>query len=189
VSAIDVDRVASAVSDLLTALGCNLQSEALADTPRRVARAWIEQLDGMHHVADEVLDTTFPAERYDEVIVLREIPFYSTCEHHLLPFHGSADVAYIPGDGRVVGLSKLARLVELHARRLQLQERLTRSVADDLERVLKPRGVAVIVRAQHLCMQARGIMKPGAAMVTSVMRGAFRESAEARAEVIALVQR
>lgn len=187
---IDIDRVTGAVTELLSALGFDLASESIARTPERVARAWVEQLRGMQETAEQVLGCTFPAERYDEVIVLREIPFYSTCEHHLLPFHGSADVAYIPnGGGRVVGLSKLARLVELHARRLQLQERLTCAIAEDLERVLHPRGVAVIVRAQHLCMQSRGVLKPGAAMITSVMRGVFRESAEARAEVMALVQR
>jgi len=186
---IDHDAVVAAVRVLLVALDHNVYDPALRDTPERVARAWEEQLAGVGQHAEEILGATFEADRYDEIILLRDIPFYSTCEHHLLPFHGTADVAYVPKQGaRVVGLSKLARLVELHARRLQLQERMTQGIADDLARVLSPDGVAVVVRAQHLCMCARGVSKPGASMVTSVMRGCFREKLEARAELLALLR-
>lgn len=182
------ERVVGAVYELLAALGFDTTDEAIKDTPARVARAWREQLDGYGHTAERVLGTIFRAE-YDEIVLLRDIPFYSTCEHHLLPFHGVAHVAYIPGEGRgVVGLSKLARLVDMHARRLQLQERLTQSIAVDLERVLGAKGVAVIVSAQHLCMCARGIKKAGASMSTSVMRGVFRAKPEARAELLQLIE-
>ncbi len=189
---INRQAAATAVRDLLLALGCDPSSDALRDTPARAARAWTEQLAGYGQTAEEVLGTTFDAAEYDEVVLLRQIPFYSTCEHHLLPFCGTADVAYVPGvlspgPARVVGLSKLARLVDIHARRLQLQERMTQAIADDLERVLDPAGVAVIVRAQHLCMCARGVGKAGASMVTAVMRGCFRKKPEARTELLMLV--
>jgi GTP cyclohydrolase I len=186
---IDRRRAEVAVADLLGALGYDVASDALAATPARVARAWEEQLGGRSLVAEEILSHDFDAEGYDEMVLLRAIPFYSTCEHHLLPFHGSADVAYVPSKGRVVGLSKLARLVDMHARRLQLQERLTAEVAADLTRVLAPVGVAVVVRAQHLCVCSRGVQKPGAEMVTSVMLGCFRTKPEARAELLALLGR
>lgn len=187
---IDHDRVEAAVRELLAALGQDPSSEALRDTPARVARAWKEQLSGYDGSAEEVLRTDFTAD-YDDIILLRDIPFYSTCEHHLLPFHGVAHVAYIPQDAKpakVVGLSKLARLVELHARRLQLQERMTQEIARDLCRVVNAKAVGVVVRAQHLCMCARGVSKPGAEMVTSHMRGIFRMNAEARAELLQLLR-
>ncbi|HLK14779.1 MAG TPA: GTP cyclohydrolase I FolE [Fimbriimonadaceae bacterium] len=181
-------RVVKAVRSLLVALDYDPSDAALVDTPERVARAWAEQLAGVNQKAEEILGATFDAARYDEIILLRDIPFHSTCEHHLLPFHGTADVAYVPKvTARVVGLSKLARLVDLHARRLQLQERMTQGIADDLARVIEPAGVAVVVRAQHLCMCARGVGKPGAVMVTSVMRGCFRDAPEARAELMSLL--
>jgi len=185
---IDGERVERAVRELLAALGYDPAQEAIVETPKRVARAWAEQLAGVGEKADDVLAATFAADDYDAIVLLRDIPFYSTCEHHLLPFHGTVDVAYVPMPGsRVVGLSKLARLVEMHARRLQLQERMTQGIADDLNRVLEPAGVAVVVRAQHLCMCARGVGKPGAVMVTSVMLGCFRDKPEARAELMMLV--
>jgi GTP cyclohydrolase I len=182
------EAVRGAVRAMLQALGFDVTDQAIVDTPARVARAWKEQLAGYWLKAEDVLKTQFDAAEYDEVVALRSIPFFSTCEHHLLPFYGKADVAYLPAGGKVVGLSKLARLVDMHARRLQLQERMTASIADDLERVLAPAGVAVVVEAQHLCMCARGVGKPGAAMVTSVMRGCFRNTPEARAEVMALIR-
>lgn len=172
---------------MLVALGYDPATEALRDTPARVARAWIEILGGRTETAEGVLGTQFEAPEYDEVVVLRGISFFSTCEHHLLPFHGTADVAYVPNGGRVVGLSKLARLVDMHARRLQLQERLASDIANDLTRVLAPRGAAVVIRATHFCMCSRGVSKPGAEMVTSVMLGCFRERPEARAELMALL--
>ncbi len=184
---VDQVGVRTAVAALLRALGRDTEDESIRDTPDRVARAWTELLAGYGQRAEEVLATTFGAGEYDQIVALRDIPFFSTCEHHLLPFHGTADVAYVP-NGRVVGLSKLARLVDMHARRLQLQERMTRDVASDLERVLGASAVAVVVRAQHLCMCARGVGKSGASMVTSDVRGAFREEASARAEVFALLK-
>lgn len=177
---------ARAVADLLEALGYDVNSDALRGTPDRVARAWEETLRGRTMRAEDVLGTRFEA-TYDEVVLLRGIPFFSTCEHHLLPFSGTADVAYVPNAGRVVGLSKLARLLDMHARRLQLQERLTADVAGDLQRVLAPQGTAVVIRARHLCMCARGVCKPDAEMVTSVMLGCFRDKPEARAELLALI--
>ncbi len=182
-------EVRDAVRSLLVALGYDPNARELKETPDRVARAWEEQLSGRNQQAADILRTDFEANGYDEVVLLRGVPFYSTCEHHLLPFSGTADIAYVPEGGRVVGLSKLARLVDLHARRLQLQERLTRDIASDLREVLNPKGVAVVVRAAHLCMCSRGVSKPGAEMVTSVMLGCFRERPEARAELMALIGR
>jgi GTP cyclohydrolase IA len=192
VKTINVDGVTMAVTHLLTALGYDVHEDGLRETPGRVARAWVEQLAGNNTTAETILGTTFDAGQYDEIVLLRHIPFYSTCEHHLLPFYGTADVAYVPCGrsgkaARVVGLSKLARLVDMHARRLQLQERMTEGIADDLARVLQPAGVGVVVRAQHMCMCSRGIGKPGSQMVTSVMRGCFREKPEARAELMTLL--
>lgn len=186
---IDGRSAAEAVTALLLALGYDPETEALAGTPERVARAWAEALQGRNLTAEEVLGTQFEAPQYDEMVVLRGIPFFSTCEHHLLPFHGSADVAYVPSGGRVVGLSKLARLVDMHARRLQLQERLTADVANDLQRVLAPLGAAVVIRATHFCMCSRGVNKPAAEMITSVTLGCFRDRPEARAELMALLDR
>lgn len=179
------------VRNLLIALGYDPDHEALRDTPKRVAKAMRDATSGRQHRAEEVLGTTFAADGYDEVILLRNIPFYSMCEHHLLPFHGHAHVAYVPGQSterRVVGLSKLARLVDMHARRLQLQERMTADIANDLERVLGATGVGVIVSAKHLCMCSRGVAKDGASMVTSVMRGCFMTKPEARAELLGLIR-
>lgn len=193
----DHERAKRAVAELLAAMGYDVSAEEIVDTPDRVARSMREMTAGRALTAEAVLGRTFPAEQYDEVIALRDIPFYSLCEHHLLPFFGKAHVAYVPGDGgrdgntarRVVGLSKLARLVDMHARRLQLQERMTASIAEDLERVLEPKGAAVIVEAAHLCMCSRGVGKPGSSMVTSVMRGCFRDTPAARAEVMGFMIR
>lgn len=160
----------------------------MADTPARVVRAFEEMTLGYRQKAEDVLKTDFDAEGYDEIVALRDVPFHSLCEHHLLPFHGTASVAYLPAGGRVVGLSKLARLVEMHARRFQIQERMTRDIAADLERVLHAAGVAVVVKARHSCMEARGIRKAGAAMVTSALLGVFYDKPEARAEVMALLR-
>lgn len=185
-------KVEAAVRDMLLALGIDAQDAAVRDTPRRVAKAWREMLSGYEQTAEEVTRTTggehFDGCGYDQAIVLRDISFISTCEHHLLPFRGTACVSYIPGaGGRVLGVSKLARLVEMHARRLQLQERLTRDVAYDLQRVSDAKAVAVVVEAQHLCMVARGVRKETTTMVTSEMLGVYRDDATARAEVLALM--
>lgn len=190
-AALAVDDVAAeiAIRDFLRAFGYEVDgSDALVDTPARVVRAWRELLAGRDVSAHEVLARTFEADGFDEVVMLKGINFYSMCEHHLLPFHGTAHVAYIPKEGgRVVGLSKLARLVEMHARRLQLQERMTRDIAADLQEQLEPKGVAVVLQAVHLCMCARGVQKPGATMMTSTMLGAFREKGPARSEFFSLM--
>ena len=179
--AIDLTAAARAVSDLLVALGRDPDSEHLMDTPRRVAGAFAEML------TTEPFDlTTFANdEGYDELVLARDIPFQSLCEHHLLPFHGVAHVGYVPG-GRILGLSKLARVVELFARDLQVQERLTKQVADWLQAHLEPRGVGVVLEADHLCMSLRGVRATGACTVTSAVHGLLRDDARSRQEFFAL---
>ena len=179
--------VADGTRTLLLAAGLDPDSAQLKDTPSRVAKAWRERLAGYAQDPAEVLGRTFPSEGYDEMIVLGGIGFHSTCEHHLLPFSGTATVGYIPDptSKRIVGLSKLARLVDLYANRLQVQERMTRQVADALAQHLAPVGIGVLVQAAHSCMACRGIRKPGV-MTTSVLVGAMREDAAVRAEFLAL---
>jgi GTP cyclohydrolase I len=174
-----------AVRALLAAIGENPDREGLLDTPRRVAEMFAEVAGGLHEDPSTLLDVTLD-ERHEEMIVLRDIPFYSMCEHHLLPFSGVAHVAYIPR-GRIVGISKLARVVDVLARRLQVQERLTSQIADLIDERLKPRGVAVVVKAEHLCMTMRGIKKPGSLVVTSATRGGFRTKQATRTEFLALL--
>lgn len=161
--------------------------EGLADTPARMVRAMIEATKGYGEDPAAILARRFPADGYDEIVVVRGIDFASTCEHHLLPFVGKAAVAYLPGD-RIVGLSKLPRLVDCYARRLQVQERMTREIASAMVTHLSPRGVGVVIQARHLCCGVRGVRKPGAEMVTSAMLGRFRESDAARAEVLRLME-
>ena len=174
------------VVQLLKYIGEDPEREGLKATPRRYLKAFKEMTIGYSQKAEDMLCTTFDAEGYDEVIVLKDIEFVSLCEHHLLPFTGRAHVAYLPGD-RIVGLSKLARLVDMHARRLQVQERMTANIASDIERILEPRGAAVVIEAHHSCMGCRGVRKPDARMLTSSMKGTFRLSSEARAEVLHLI--
>jgi GTP cyclohydrolase IA len=184
---IDQARAEAAVRELLIAVGEDPDRPGLQDTPARVARAYAETFGGLHQDPLEVLATTFD-EDHDELVLIRDIPMYSTCEHHLVPFHGVAHVGYIPGeDGRVTGLSKLARLVDLYARRPQVQERMTRQIADAMVEGLKPRGVLVVIEAEHLCMAMRGIRKPGSRTVTSAVRGMFRDNPATRAEAMSLV--
>ncbi len=161
--------------------------EGLQDTPKRVIESWSEIFAGYGMNATELLDSTFNAEGYDGIVLLRNIEFTSTCEHHLQPFRGRAHIAYIPIK-RIVGISKLARILELHARRLQNQERITKGIADDLERELQPLGSAVIIEASHGCMQCRGVAKQQAIMTTSAMRGVFFDRLEARTELMQLIQ-
>jgi len=183
----DAARAEAAVRELLIAVGEDPDRLGLRDTPARVARAYAETFAGLWQDPEELLATTF-AEDHDEMVLVKKIPMYSTCEHHLVPFHGVAHIGYIPAeDGRVTGLSKLARLVEMYARRPQVQERMTSQVADALARVLKPRGVLVVIEAEHLCMAMRGIRKPGSTTVTSAVRGLFRDSQVTRAEAMSLV--
>ena len=160
--------------------------EGLIDTPERVVKSWEEIFTGYSLEAEKVLESTFNAEGYDGIVLLKDIEFHSTCEHHMLPFTGSAHVAYIPVE-KIVGISKLARLVELHSMRLQNQERITNSIADDLERVLKPLGCGVIIEAKHGCMQCRGVKKQNSVMATSSMRGVFFDKSEARMELLQLI--
>jgi GTP cyclohydrolase I len=187
VRGVDHARAEAAVRELLLAVGEDPDRPGLRDTPARVARAYAETFAGLWQDPYEVLTATFD-EDHDELILVKDIPMYSTCEHHLVPFHGMAHVAYIPGlDGKVTGLSKLARLVEVYARRPQVQERMTAQIADALQEVLTPRGTLVVIEAEHLCMAMRGVRKPGSRTVTSAVRGIFRENASTRAEAMSLV--
>ena len=183
----DAAGVERAIRDLLIAVGEDPDRDGLKDTPSRVARSYQEIFAGLHMQAEDVLTTTFDL-GHDEMIVVRDIEMYSTCEHHLVPFHGRAHIGYIPAEnGRITGLSKLARLVDLYARRPQVQERLTTQIADSLVRILEPRGAIVIIEAEHLCMSMRGIRKPGSTTLTSAVRGSLLEPAT-RAEAMALIQ-
>jgi GTP cyclohydrolase I len=179
-------RIERAVREIIEAIGEDPAREGLVDTPARVARMYAELFEGLRIDPAQYLKVGFDA-GHDEMVILRDIPFYSVCEHHFMPFHGIAAVGYIP-DGRVVGVSKLARLVEGYARRPQLQERLTGQVADALMETLRPDGVAVVIEAEHLCMTQRGVKKPGSRMVTSATRGLFRRNQATRAEFLSLVR-
>jgi GTP cyclohydrolase I len=184
---VDHARAEAAVRELLIAVGEDPDRPGLKDTPGRVARAYAETFAGLWQDPADILATTFD-EDHDEMVLVKDIPMYSTCEHHLVPFHGVAHIGYIPGeDGRVTGLSKLARLVEVYARRPQVQERMTSQIADALADVLKPRGVLVVIEAEHLCMAMRGIRKPGSSTVTSAVRGIFRDNPATRSEAMSLV--
>lgn len=185
----DQPRAEAAVRELLLAVGEDPDRQGLKDTPARVARAYREMFAGLYTDPDTVLDTTFD-EEHDELVLVTKIPLYSTCEHHLVAFHGMAHVGYIPGrDGRVTGLSKLARVVDLYAKRPQVQERLTAQIADALVRKLKPRGVIVVIEAEHLCMAMRGVRKAGSVTVTSAVRGQFKTDDASRSEALGLILR
>jgi GTP cyclohydrolase IA len=185
---VDLARAEAAVRELLIAIGEDPDREGLRATPARVARAYAEVFAGLHLNPDDVLQTTFD-ENHDELVLVKDIPLYSTCEHHLVPWHGSAAVGYIPGeDGRITGLSKLARVVDLYARRPQVQERLTGQVADAVMSRLQPQGVIVVVQAEHLCMAMRGVRKPGSVTVTSAVRGIFKSDQRTRAEALSLIR-
>ncbi len=185
--AVDQERVERAVLELLAAIGEDRERDGLADTPRRVASMYQELFSGLDDDPARHLKVTFAAE-HDEMVMVRDIPFASLCEHHLIPFMGRAHLAYIPGDdGRVTGLSKLARLVDGFARRLQVQERMTTQIADAIESVLAPRGVLVVVEAEHLCMSMRGVKKPGTLTITSSVRGLFRSDERTRAEALQFI--
>lgn len=184
---VDLEKVEKATRMLLEGLGEDPERPGLQETPKRVARMWQELVSGMDQSADEIMKA-ITVEDYDELILLRDIPLVSVCEHHLVPFIGRAHVAYLPTPGRVTGLSKLARIVNMEARKLQVQERMTAAIADDIMRTLAPRGVMVVVEAEHLCMTIRGARKPGAVTVTSVVRGLFRENEATRTEALALLR-
>jgi GTP cyclohydrolase I len=185
---IDQPRIEKAVREILLAIGEDPERDGLTDTPARVARAYAEQFAGLRQRPEDVLTKVFDAD-HDEIVLVRDIELYSTCEHHLVPFFGVAHIGYIPNEkGQITGLSKLARLVDLYARRPQVQERMTSQIANALEAVLEPRGVIVVIEAEHLCMSMRGVRKPGARTVTSAVRGVFRDSARTRAEAMSLIQ-
>lgn len=183
---IDTGRIEKAVREIIEALGEDPLREGLSETPERVARFYEEVFGGIHSEPGDVVDAFFGEEHYQEIVMVREIPFYSMCEHHFVPFHGQAHVAYMP-QGRVTGLSKLARLVEEFARRPQMQERLTAQVADCLDERLDPLGVLVVIEAEHLCMSMRGVRKPGAVTVTSAVRGIMETNPATRSEAMSLL--
>ena len=182
---VDIERIEKAMREILLAIGEDVDREGLRDTPKRVAKMYAELLAGRWQDPHEHTKSVFK-EDYDEVVLLRDIPFYSVCEHHLMPFIGKVHVAYMP-DGRVLGISKLARIVDCFARRLQVQERMTVQVADFLMDNLSPKGVAVVVEASHSCMTIRGVKKPDAVMVTSALRGIFVRDPKSRSEVLGLM--
>jgi GTP cyclohydrolase IA len=186
---IDTGRIERAVREILLAIGEDPDRDGLTATPARVARAYAEQFSGLAQRPEDVLTTVFEAD-HDELILVRDIEVYSTCEHHLVPFFGHAHVGYIPNEkGQITGLSKLARLVDVYARRPQVQERMTTQIADAIMTVLEPRGALVVIEAEHLCMSMRGVRKPGAKTVTSAVRGSIRDSDRTRAEAMSLLLR
>jgi GTP cyclohydrolase I len=181
----DRDALMQAITQMIGALGLDPEANGLTDTPRRIADMYLEVFEGLWLDPHEPLSVQFE-EGHSEMVILRDVPFYSMCEHHFLPFHGRAHVGYLP-DGRIVGLSKLARAVEIYARRPQVQERLTSQIADCLEEVIGAKGAGVVIEAEHLCMTSRGVRKPGSVMVTSAMRGRFREDEATRQEFLRLI--
>lgn len=185
---VDQPRIAAAVREILEAIGEDPERDGLLETPARVARMYAEICSGLHEDPAAHLATQFEAD-HDEMVMVRDIPLYSLCEHHLIPFLGTANVAYIPGtEGNVTGLSKIARLVDGFAKRPQVQERLTKQIADALEQTLRPRGVLVVIQAEHLCMSMRGVRKPGSSTVTSSVTGIFRENVATRAEAMRFLE-
>lgn len=184
----DLPRIEAAVREILIAIGEDPEREGLIETPKRVAHMYAEVFSGLSHSPIDEIKTFHEAD-HDEMVMVGDIPFYSMCEHHLVPFFGKAHVVYIPKDGRILGLSKIARVVDALAKRPQLQERMTSKIADILMEAVEPRGVAVIVEAEHLCMTMRGIKKPGSRTITSALRGICRSDARTRAEVLALLNR
>ncbi|MER2136636.1 MAG: GTP cyclohydrolase I FolE [Arthrobacter sp.] len=185
-SEVDQPRIARAVREILLAIGEDPDRDGLKETPARVAKSYAEIFAGLHQSPSDLLATTFDLD-HEEMVLVKDIPFYSTCEHYLVPFHGSAHIGYIPShDGKVTGLSKLARLVDVYARRPQVQERLTTQIVDALMANLQPVGAIVVIECEHLCMSMRGVRKPGAKTVTSAVRGQLRETAT-RAEAMSLI--
>jgi len=182
----DKAKIKKAVRMIIDAIGDDAKREGLRETPARVADMYEEIFDGINKNPNKIIKV-FKSEEHDEMILLKDIPFYSVCEHHLMPFLGKAHIAYIPSNNKLLGLSKLARIVELFAKRLQLQERLTSQIADFILECIEPLGVFVIIEAEHLCMTMRGVKKPGSKMVTSAVRGAFRKNESTRKEALDLI--
>ena len=186
-SYIDKDKIKRAVRDILEAIGENPNREGLLDTPDRVARMYEEIYLGIHQDPKDHLKVIFKDEEHEELVLVKDIQFYSCCEHHLVPFFGKAHIAYLPKDGRLVGISKLARVIETLAKRPQLQERITKSVADLIIEELNPHGVIVVIEAEHMCMTMRGVKKPGSKTITSAVRGIFEKDKIKRAEAMSLI--
>lgn len=184
---VDHEKIQQAVVMILEAIGEDPAREGLIDTPKRVAKMYAEIFEGLYIDPGEYFNVTF-GEEHEELVLVKDIPFYSVCEHHLVPFYGKAHIAYIPREGRVTGLSKLARALEAVARRPQLQERITATVANSIVEKLNPHGVVVVVEAEHMCMTMRGVRKPGARTVTSAVRGCFKHDTAARSEVFSLIK-
>ena len=182
----NLEKIESIILDLLKEIGENSEREGLQKTPHRVAKSWTTFAKGYKQTPEEVVGDAVFNERCDEIVAVRDIDFFSLCEHHLLPFKGVAHVGYLP-DEKIIGLSKIPRIVDIYARRLQVQERLTQQVADALQDVLSPKGVAVIIEAEHLCMQMRGVEKKSSFMITSAVRGAFRENNKTREEFLSII--
>lgn len=188
-TAVDLPRIEAAVREILLAVGEDPDREGLKDTPTRVAKAYAEAFKGLRQDPAQLLGTTFDI-GHQELVLVRDVPFYSMCEHHLVPFFGNAHIGYIPAEeGKVTGLSKLARLVDIFAKRPQVQEQLTTQVADSLMEHLQPQGAIVVLEAEHLCMSMRGVSKPGARTVTSAVRGSLRRDAATRSEAMSLILR
>ncbi|MHC0036112.1 GTP cyclohydrolase I FolE [Pseudoneobacillus sp. C159] len=185
---INLTQIEEAVRMILEAIGEDPNREGLMDTPKRVAKMYEEVFAGLNQDPKEYFETIF-GEEHEELVLVKDIPFYSMCEHHLVPFFGQAHVAYIPRNGKVTGLSKLARAVEAVSRRPQLQERITSTIADSIMKTLEPHGVMVVVEAEHMCMTMRGVKKPGAKTITSAARGVLTNDAQARAEIISLIKK
>ena len=183
----DTKRIEKAVREILLAVGEDVNRQDIKDTPKRVAEMYEEILEGYKLDPEKELEVVFEKD-HDEIILLKNIPFYSICEHHLAPFIGKAHVAYIPSNNRVTGLSKLARVVDIYAKRLQVQERITTDIADIIMKKLKPKGVMVVIEAEHLCISMRGVNKPGILTITSAVRGIFRKNEKTRAEAMALIR-
>jgi GTP cyclohydrolase IA len=184
---VNKEKIITAVEMILEAVGEDINREGLRGTPLRVAKMYEELFGGLLQDPRKHLQTCFVEDNHEEIVLVKDISFYSMCEHHLLPFYGKAHVAYLPSDGKIVGLSKLVRVIDTLSRRPQLQERLTSNVADIITDELKPKGVVVVIEAEHLCMSIRGIAKPGAITVTSAVRGLFRRNASSRTEVFSLI--
>ncbi|NOZ64314.1 MAG: GTP cyclohydrolase I FolE [Caldiserica bacterium] len=182
----DKEKIKKIIRELLAAIGEDPDREGLKETPDRVARMYEEILSGYKEDAGKLLKV-LKGENFDEIVLIKDIPFYSVCEHHLLPFHGRANVGYIPQDNRITGISKLVRVVEAFSKRLQVQERLTTQIAEAVEKSIRPKGVIVIIEAEHLCMTMRGVKRPGSKVRTSVVRGIFRENEKTRLEALKLI--
>lgn len=185
----DKPKIEKAVREILEAIGEDPDREGLIDTPKRIAKMYEEIFAGLKQEPKQHLEVYFEEEKYEELVLVKDIPFYSVCEHHLVPFFGKAHVGYLPKDGKLTGLSKLARVVETTAKRPQLQERLTSTVANAIVEKLEPHGVIVVIEAEHMCMTMRGVRKPGSKTVTSAIRGVFNNNMEVRKEVISLINK